>query len=77
MRMSDEAKLVASSRDASRLAARGDVEHFSADLSVELHAMSDALAARLDRGLRRMVFALSALMVASAVAVVLAAWAGS
>jgi hypothetical protein len=39
--------------------------------------MGDALAARWDRGLRRLVLTLSALMVGSAAAVVLVAWSAS
>jgi hypothetical protein len=59
------------------LATRGDVERLSAELSVALHAMGDALAARWNRGLRGLVLTLSALMVGSAAAVVLVAWSTS
>jgi hypothetical protein len=77
MRMSDEAMVVMSSREADQLATRDDVERLSADLSVALHAMGDALMARWDRGLRRLVLTLSALMVGSAAAVMLVAWSAS
>ena len=72
--MSDEAMVAMNSCKVDQLATRGDVERLSADLSVALHAMGDALAARWDRGLRRLVLKLSALMVATAAAVVLVAW---
>ena len=58
--MSDEAMAVTSSREADQLAMCGDVERLSADLGVAVHAMGDALAARWDRGLRRLVLTLSA-----------------
>lgn len=69
--------LVATSRDAGRLATRSDVKRLTAELSVAVHVMGDALAARWDRGLRRLVLMLSALMVGSAAAVVLVAWSAS
>ena len=75
--MSDEAMLVTSSREADQLATRDDVEQLSADLSVAVHAMGDALAARWGRGLRRLVLTLSALMVGSAAAVVFVTWSAS
>jgi len=75
--MSDEARVATSSREADQLATRDDVERLSAELGVALHAMGDALAARWDRGLRRLVLRLSALMVGSAAAVVLVAWSAS
>lgn len=75
--MSDEAMLATSSREADQLATRDDVVRLSGDLSVALHAMGDALAVRWDRGLRRLVLTLSALMVGSAAAVMLVAWSAS
>jgi hypothetical protein len=76
MRMSDEAMVAKSSREADQLATRGDVDRLTAELSVAVHAMGDALAARWDRGLRRLVLTLSALMVGSA-AVLAVAWSAS
>jgi len=73
--MSDAAMWVVTSRDADRLAARDDVERLAAEISVELHAMADALAARWERGLRRMVITLSAVMIATATAMVFLMWA--
>jgi len=75
--MSDEAMVATSSREADQLATRGDVERLSADLGVALHVMGDALTVRWNRGLRRLVLALSTLMVGSAAAVVLVAWSAS
>lgn len=49
------------------------MEPLSADLSVAVHAMGEALAARWDRGLRRLVLRLSALMAGGAAAVVFVA----
>ena len=57
-----ETMRVMTSHDANRLAARGDVERLSTEIRVELHAMGDALAARWDRGLRRLVLRLLVLM---------------
>lgn len=75
--MSDEARVATSSREADQLATKADVNLLSADLSVALHAMGDALAACWDRGLRRLVLTLSALVVGGAAAVVLVAWSAS
>jgi hypothetical protein len=73
--MSDAAMLVATSRDAGQLAGRDDVGQLSAELRVELYAVGDALAARLHRGLRRLVGQLSLLTVAMAAAAVFLIWA--
>lgn len=75
--MSDEAMVAKNSREADQLATRADVERLSAELSVALHAMGDVLAARWDRGLRRLVLKLSALIVGGAAVVVLVAWSAS
>ena len=55
------------------LATRNDAARLYADLSATLSVSRDAVSAHLDRGLRRMVLALSAVMVASVAAAVLAA----
>lgn len=75
--MSDEARVATNSCEADQLATRDDVERLSAELSVALHAIGDALVVHWDRGLRRLVLTLSALMVGSAAAVVLVAWSPS
>jgi hypothetical protein len=61
-------------RDEAMLATRGDVERLAAELRGALHATRNALTARWNRALRRLVLTLSALMVASATAVLLATW---
>lgn len=60
-------------RASGRPAMRGDVECLYGDVAAALHTTRDAVLARLDRGVRRTVLALSAVMVASAVVVVFAA----
>lgn len=75
--MRDRAMTAETSHEMDRLATGRDVELLSAELSVAVHAMGDALAARWDRGLRRLVLTLSALMVGSAAVVVLVAWSAS
>jgi hypothetical protein len=75
--MSEEARVATSSREADQSATRADVDRLSGDLSVALHAMGDALAARWNRGLHRLVLTLSALMVGSTAAAVLVAWLAS
>ena len=59
------------------LATKCDVDEIYSDLSATLNESRDAVLSHLDRGLSRMVRLLSALMVASAVPVVLAAWLAS
>jgi hypothetical protein len=49
MRMSYEARVVTSSREADPLATRGDMESLSADPTAALHFMGDALTTRLGR----------------------------
>lgn len=75
--MSDDTMLGMTSRDAGQLATKADVKLLSGELSVAVHAIGDALAARWDRGLRRLVLTLSALMAGGAAAVVLVAWSAS
>jgi hypothetical protein len=60
-----------------RLASRRDVSDFYAGVSAKLAESRDAMLAHLDRGLRRMVLALSAVLVASAAVVVLVTWSAS
>lgn len=60
--------------DEAMFAARGDVDRLTTEAIVELHVMGDALAARQDRDLRRLVFMLGPLLVAAGATVVLLAW---
>jgi anti-sigma factor RsiW len=59
------------------LATRDEAEWLAAALTATLHAMGEALTARLDRGVRHQVLALSVLMMATAAAAVLVAWSAS
>jgi hypothetical protein len=59
------------------LASTSDVYATYADLSATLAKSCDAVLARLNRGVRRLVLTLSAVMVASAAVVVLLAWSAS
>jgi hypothetical protein len=59
------------------LITRSDVQCSYAALSATLAVSRDAVLTHLDRGVRRMVLTLSAVMVASAVALVLVVWSAS